>query len=52
MISESFNKGWTVGTNTGFFNITASEKPKLVTLPHDAVINQERKRKKYLRRNN
>lgn len=42
MIRKSFNDGWTVGPNKGFFNLAPSEKPEQVTLPHDAMITQER----------
>ncbi|MEK4459488.1 MULTISPECIES: glycoside hydrolase family 2 TIM barrel-domain containing protein [Paenibacillus] len=44
MIRNSFNDGWTVGPSTGFFNMTPGEAPKKVTLPHDAVITQLRKK--------
>jgi len=42
MIRESFNQGWTVGPNTGFFNMAPGEPPKQVTLPHDAMIMRQR----------
>lgn len=42
MIRESFNHGWTVGSNTGFFNMAPSEPPKQVNLPHDAMIMEQR----------
>lgn len=42
MIRDSFNHGWTVGPNTGFFNMASGEAPKQVTLPYDAMIMQKR----------
>ena len=42
MIRESFNHGWAVGPNTGFFNMVPGEPPKQVTLPYDAMIMQQR----------
>jgi beta-galactosidase len=42
MIRNSFNSGWTVGPNKGFFNMTPGEQPKPVTLPHDVMITQKR----------
>src|SRR4051794_40947487 len=42
MIRKSFNEGWTVGANTGFFNMAPGEAPKSVTLPHDMMITQQR----------
>jgi beta-galactosidase len=43
MIRNSFNHGWTVGPNTGFFSMAQGEPPKAVTLPHDVMITQQRK---------
>lgn len=42
MIRESFNNGWTVGANAGFFNMAIDETPKEVTLPYDAMIMEKR----------
>lgn len=42
MIRNSFNSGWTVGPNRGFFNMVPGEPPKQVTLPHDAMILKKR----------
>lgn len=42
MIRETFNHGWTVGPNTGFFNMVPGEPPKQVTLPYDAMIMKHR----------
>lgn len=42
MNRNSFNSGWTVGQNKGFFNMAAGEAPKPVTLPHDVMISQKR----------
>jgi beta-galactosidase len=42
MIRNSFNSGWTVGPNKGFFNMAPGEQPKPVTLPHDMMISQKR----------
>lgn len=42
MIRHSFNDGWTVGTNKGFFNLAPGDPPQPVTLPHDAMIAQPR----------
>lgn len=42
MIRHSFNEGWTIGANKGFFNIAPGDPPQPVTLPHDAMIAQRR----------
>jgi beta-galactosidase len=42
MIRQSFNDGWTVGKNKGFFDLAPEEAYKPVTLPHDAMISQQR----------
>ncbi|MEH7492604.1 glycoside hydrolase family 2 TIM barrel-domain containing protein [Neobacillus niacini] len=42
MIRNSFNSGWTVGPNKGFFNMAPGEQPKPVTLPHDVMITHKR----------
>lgn len=42
MIRNSFNQGWTVGSNTGFFHISNEEPPKQITLPYDAMIMNQR----------
>ncbi|MFB3160188.1 glycoside hydrolase family 2 TIM barrel-domain containing protein [Neobacillus sp. 179-J 1A1 HS] len=42
MIRNTFNSGWTVGPNKGFFNMAPGELPKPVTLPHDAMIGKKR----------
>lgn len=42
MIRNSFNANWTVGSNKGFFNMAPGGEPKPVTLPHDAMITQQR----------
>lgn len=42
MIRNSFNGGWTVGPNRGFFNMVPGAPPKSVTLPHDSMITQLR----------
>lgn len=46
MIRTSFNENWTVGPKTGFFSEKAAAKipPKPVTLPHDAMIERNRKK--------
>jgi len=42
MIRHSFNSGWTIGANKGFFNMAPGEPPQPITLPHDAMIAQKR----------
>lgn len=42
MIRVSFNEGWTVGPNSGFFNMAPDQMPQQVTLPHDAMISKLR----------
>lgn len=42
MIRVSFNEGWTVGPNSGFFNMAPDQMPEQVTLPHDAMISKLR----------
>jgi len=42
MIRHSFNSGWTIGANKGFFNMAPGEAPQPITLPHDAMIAQKR----------
>ncbi len=42
MIRKTFNDNWTVGPNKGFFNLAPGQAPKPVTLPHDAMIEQQR----------
>jgi beta-galactosidase len=42
MLRVSFNYGWTVGPNTGFFHLVSGDQPKQVTLPYDAMIMNER----------
>ncbi|EHS57611.1 glycoside hydrolase family 2 TIM barrel-domain containing protein [Paenibacillus sp. Aloe-11] len=46
MIRTSFNGNWTVGSKTGFFSEKAAAKipSKTVTLPHDAMIERNRKK--------
>lgn len=42
MIRKSFNDGWTVGPNTGFFNMAPGEQPRPVNLPYDAMLMKPR----------
>lgn len=42
MIRQTFNRDWTVGPPTDFFNIAPGVEPVQVTLPHDAMISQKR----------
>lgn len=42
MIKISFNEGWTVGPNSGFFNMAPDQLPEQVTLPHDTMISKLR----------
>lgn len=46
MIRTSFNENWTVGSKISFFSEKAGVKipPKTVTLPHDAMIERNRKK--------
>lgn len=42
MIRNSFNKNWTVGPSSGFFNMAPDQQPDQITLPHDAMISHPR----------
>ncbi|WP_339315017.1 glycoside hydrolase family 2 TIM barrel-domain containing protein [Paenibacillus sp. FSL R10-2734] len=42
MIRDSFNDGWTVGANNGFFNMAPDQQPEKITLPHDAMVYKQR----------